>query len=335
MPDTSSPESRPPGGPSGADGSGTEGPGAALSPPGDQPPSGGTGDRDTASRSRVRAYYELTKPGIAVFVMMTAGVAYHVGAGGRVEVAPLFHTLLGTLLATAGALALNQYLERGPDAIMHRTRTRPLPSGRVRPRDALGFGLLLVLGGVAHLWATVGWLPALLTLTSALAYDLAYTPLKSRSYAATFVGALPGAMPALIGWSAATGQISLGALVLFGIAFLWQFPHVLALGWLLKEDYARVGFFLTPPSDPDGRRIGAQMVIFSAALLPLSLYPTPLGLTGPYYFGGALLLGIVILWWSLQARRDMTRARVRRLFFASLAYQPLLLGLMVVDTVPR
>lgn len=285
--------------------------------------------------SQVRAYYELTKPGIALFVMMTAGVSYYVGAGGAVSVAPLLHTLLGVLLATAGSLALNQYLERGADAIMHRTRSRPLPSGRLRPRDALVFGLLLLLGGVAHLATTVGWLPALLTLASALAYDFLYTPLKSRSYAATFVGALPGAMPALIGWSAATGGISVGALTLFGIAFLWQFPHVLALGWLLREDYARAGFFLTPPSDPEGRRIGAQMVIYSAALLPVSLYPTALGLTGAVYFGGALLLGGAVLWWSFRARRDMTRGRVRRLFFGSLLYQPLLLGLMVVNTLPH
>ena len=289
----------------------------------------------SASSSQVRAYYELTKPGIAVFVMMTAGVSYYVGAGGTVEAIPLLHTLLGVLLATAGALALNQYLERRADAVMHRTRARPIPSGRLRPRDALVFGLLLLLGGVAHLATTVGWLPALLTLASAVAYDLVYTPLKSRSYAATFVGALPGAMPALIGWSAATGQITLGALTLFGIAFLWQFPHVLALGWLLREDYERVGFFLTPPSDPGGRRLGAQMVIYAAALLPVSLYPTPLGLTGGIYFGGALVLGVVVLWWSFQARREMTRVRVRRLFLGSLLYQPLLLGLMVLDTVPH
>jgi heme o synthase len=294
-----------------------------------------TGTQAPQTPSQVRAYYELTKPGIAVFVMMTAGVSYYVGAGGEVGLVPLFHTLLGVLLATAGSLALNQYLERGPDAIMHRTRSRPIPSGRLRPRDALAFGLLLLVGGVAHLATTVGWLPALLTLASALAYDFLYTPLKSRSYAATFVGALPGAMPALIGWSAATGGISVGGLTLFGIAFLWQFPHVLALGWLLREDYARAGFFLTPPSDPEGQRIGAQMVIYSFALLPVSLYPTALGLTGAIYFGGALVLGGAVLWWSFRARQEMTRERVRRLFFGSLLYQPLLLGLMVVNTLPH
>jgi protoheme IX farnesyltransferase len=183
--------------------------------------------------------------------------------------------------------------------------------------------------------ATVGWLPAALTLASAAAYNLLYTPLKSRSYAATFVGAVPGATPALIGWSAATGELTVGAFTLFGIAFLWQFPHVLALGWLLREDYARAGFFLTPPSDPQGRRIGAQMVIYSAALVPVSLYPTPLGITGALYFVGALTLGGILLWWSFQARRVMTRGAVRRVFLASLAYQPLLLGLMLLDTVPR
>lgn len=282
---------------------------------------------------RVQAFYELTKPGIAGFVMMTAGASFYVGAAGRISLLPLVFTLVGTVLATAGALALNQYLEREVDARMNRTRTRPLPSGRLAAWEALGFGLFLIGGGCALLWLTVGILPAALTLVSAGAYNFVYTPLKSRSYLATFAGAIPGAMPALIGWSAATGEVTLGALVLFAIAFLWQIPHVLALAWLLREDYLRAGFYLTPPADPEGKIIGRQMILYSLVLIPVSLAPTFLAITGSLYLGGALILGLAVLWWSWRACMDMTRSSVRRVFLGSLAYQPLLLGLMLLDTI--
>jgi heme o synthase len=287
----------------------------------------------SAPPSRIRAYYELTKPGIAVFVMLTAGVSYYVGAAGVALFQPLVHTLIGTVVATAGALALNQYIEREVDARMRRTAKRPLPSGRLRPVEALAFGLILIAGGVVHLWITVGWLPAALTLASAVGYNFVYTPLKPRSYAATFAGAIPGAMPALIGWSAATGSVGLGGLVLFTVAFLWQLPHVLALAWLLREDYLRAGFLLTPPADSHGKVIGNQLILYSSALLPVSLTPTLVGLTGGIYFGGALVLGCVVLWWSVKARMAMSNGTVRRVFLGSLAYQPLLLALMVIDTV--
>lgn len=284
--------------------------------------------------SRLRAYYELTKPGIALFVMMTAGVSYFVGAGGSVRTLPLIHVLLGTLTATAGALALNQYLERDVDGHMSRTRSRPLPSGRLLPRNALLFGTGLVLAGTAYLWAALGWLPAALTLFSAVAYNFVYTPLKARSYMATLAGAVPGAIPALIGWSAATGTVSLGGLVLFAIAFLWQLPHVLALAWLLREDYARAGFLMTPPAGPAGRVIGRQMNLYTLTLIPVSLMPSLLSLTGAIYFWGALLLGLTLLVWTVRASLSMRRDLVRRVFLGSLAYQPLLLGLMLFDTVP-
>ncbi len=303
------------------------------------PPSGDVDDpparRAAGPRSsRIRAYYELTKPGIALFVMMTAGVAYFVGARGEAQLLPVIHTLVGTLLATAGALALNQYLEREVDARMVRTRQRPVPSGRLRPAEALLFGSTLILGGCGYLWLTVGGLPAALTLFSAFAYNFIYTPLKPRSYMATLAGAIPGAMPALIGWSAATGTVSLGGLVLFAIAFLWQLPHVLALAWLLREDYTRAGFLLTPPADPAGRVIARQMNLYTVTLIPVSLLPTLLQLTGYIYFFGALILGSVLLVWTMKAGRDMNRDAVRRVFLGSLAYQPLLLALMLVNTLP-
>lgn len=279
------------------------------------------------------AFYELTKPGITLFVVLTAGTAYYVAARGVVVGAELLHTLLGTLLGTAGALALNQYVERDVDALMVRTRTRPIPSGRMPAREALAFGTLLLLAGVGWLWVQVGWLPATLTLASAAAYLWLYTPMKSRSYLATLVGAVPGAVPALIGWAAATGALSLGAWVLFGIAFLWQLPHVLALAWLLREDYERAGFFLTPPTDPEGTRIGRHMVYHSVSLLFVSVFPTPLGLTGPVYLVGAVILGLAMLAGTGAAARKMTSRRARRIFLGSLLYQPLLLSLMLLDVV--
>ena len=283
--------------------------------------------------SRATSYYELTKPGIAGFVTILAGVSFYVAARGESDLLPMLNTLVGTALATAGALALNQYAEREVDALMTRTRTRPLPSGRMEPREALAFGALLLALGVGYLAATVGWLPAALTALSAAAYLLAYTPLKSRSYLATLVGAFPGAFPALIGWTAAVGRIELGAIVLFGIAFLWQLPHVLALAWLLREDYARVGFFLTPPTDASGQRIGRHMVYHSVSLLALSAFPTLLGLTGRWYLLGALALGGLMLGLTMAAASDMTRQRARRVFLYSLLYQPLLMTLLLVDTV--
>lgn len=282
---------------------------------------------------RLALYYQLTKPGIAGFVMITAGVSFYVASRGRAEVLPVLNTLLGTGVATGGALALNQYVERDVDAVMHRTRTRPLPSGRLAPREALAFGTALLTLGVGYLWGTVGWLPAVITAISAAAYLWVYTPLKSRSYLATLVGAFPGAFPALIGWTAATGRIDVGALVLFGIAFLWQLPHVLALAWLLREDYERVGFFLTPPTDPAGDRIGKHMVYHCVSLLFLSLFPTLLGYTGVVYLAGAVLLTGLLLTACVLAAMDMTRARARRVFLGGLLYQPLMLVLMLVDTV--
>jgi len=288
---------------------------------------------DPTSRSRVRAFYELTKPGIAFSAMLTAGVSYYVGAQGSVAWLPVLHTLLGTVLATAGALALNQYLERDVDALMFRTRTRPLPSGRLQPRDALLFGLLLVLGGTVHLWSTVGWLPAALTLASAAGYNLVYTPLKARTYAATFAGAVPGAMPALIGWSAAAGNVDLGALSLFTVAFAWQIPHVLALAWILRDDYARAGFRFSPPSDVDGNTIGRSIAISSAVLVAVSILPWLVGITGGIYLAGAAVLGLLFLSRCFAATREMSRASAREVFLGSLAYQPLLFGLMMIDTI--
>lgn len=280
---------------------------------------------------RIAAYAELTKPGIAGFVTITTGVSYVAGAGGFDPLLPLLHTLVGATLATAGALALNQYLERRPDALMRRTRTRPIPSGRISAGAALLFGCLLLGAGVGWLWATVGALPALLTLASAAAYDLVYTPLKTRSYVATMAGAIPGALPALIGWSAATGAVTVGGLVLFGIVFLWQLPHVLSLAWLLRDDYLRAGFLMAPPTDPEGRVMGIHLLLYSTLLIPMSVFPALLGIAGWIYLSGALALGLLLLGSSGFAAARLTHERARRVFLASLAYHPVVFGLLLLD----
>jgi protoheme IX farnesyltransferase len=277
------------------------------------------------------AYFELTKPGITAYVMITAGVSAAVAAAGRPGLMTVLHAALGTGLATGGALALNQYAERDVDAVMTRTRGRPLPSGRLSPRQGLALGVVLLVGGLAYLWVTSGWTPSGLAALSALAYLAVYTPLKRHSYAATLAGAVPGALPVLIGWTAATGSLAVGAFALFAIAYLWQLPHVLGLAWMLQEDYRRVGFKLIP--DGGARAIGTHMVAATLALLPASLAPTLLGLTGRWYLGGALVASLGLLAVAVATARDMSEESARKLFLASLVYHPVLLAFMFFDTV--
>jgi len=280
--------------------------------------------------SRLRAAYELTKPGITAYVMITTGVSAWVASRGSVGLVAAAHAVLGTGLSTAGALALNQYVEREVDSRMVRTRQRPLPSGRLTPAQAAAFGALLLAAGLGHLAFRSGLLPASLAALSALMYLGVYTPLKSRSYAATLAGAVPGALPTLIGWTASGASLGAGALALFAIAYLWQLPHVLGLAWMLRDDYARVGFKLIPGGG--GRGVGRHMVAATLVLLPASIAPTLLGYTGTWYLGGALAASAAFTWIAAGTARDLTDESARRLFLASLVYHPVLLGLMVVDT---
>jgi protoheme IX farnesyltransferase len=284
--------------------------------------------------SRLAVFYELTKPGIAGYVMVTAGVGYLVAAGGPADFLPVAWTLLGTVLSTGGALALNQFVEWELDALMERTRSRPIPSGRLGPKEAFFFGNLLTLGGIGLLFLTVGWLPAALTALSALSYNLVYTPLKKVSYVSTLAGAFPGAMPTLIGWSAATGSLSLDAGAVFAIAYLWQLPHVLSLGWLLRKDYARAGFYLIPRSDPEGRRIAWHITAFSATLALVGLVPTWLGITGTIYLVGMIVLGGGLLTLAVSTLKEdrLTATAARRVFLGSLVYHPLFLVLLLMDS---
>ncbi len=285
---------------------------------------------DASTSSRLRAFYELTKPGIAGYVMITAGVSAFVASRGEIPLSLALHTMVGTGLATAGALSLNQYVERDIDAVMVRTRGRPLPTGRVSPMAALAFGTLLLMGGLVYLGLALGALPALLTAASGLMYHGVYTPLKSRSFVATLAGAVPGALPMLIGWTAVTGVVDLGGLAMFAIGYFWQLPHVLGLAWMLREDYDRVGFKLVPPGG--ARAVGWMMILATAVLVPVSWTPSLLDYTGQPYLVGATVLGLAFLAAAVRAALRMSEERARRVFLASLLYHPLLLGLMLFDT---
>jgi protoheme IX farnesyltransferase len=280
-----------------------------------------------------RAFYELTKPGIAGYVMVTAGVSAFVASRGQLGVLTALHVMAGTGLATAGALALNQYMERDSDAVMVRTRYRPIPAGRVSPTTAFIFGSSLLLAGVVYMGLALGALPALLTILSAAAYHGVYTPLKTRTSLATLAGGVPGAMPTLIGWTAVTGRLDVGGLGLFAIAYAWQLPHVLGLAWMLRVDYERVGFKLIPPHDEAGKVIGRHMLAWLVLLVPLSGVPTWLGYTGWVYFGGALAASAAFVFLGVDAARNLTDRAARKVFFGSLLYHPVLLGLMLIDTV--
>ena len=273
----------------------------------------------------------LTKPRVLVMVLVTTLMGYDVGLTGSADYLRMIHLLIGTLLAAGGTLALNQYWERDVDARMARTRTRPLPAGRLQPLEALLLGAALTLLGMAYLAALVGTLVALVTAATAILYLFAYTPLKQRSALCTLVGAVPGALPPVAGWAAARGDIALDAWVLFGVLFLWQLPHTLSIARLYQDDYARAGGRVLPVIDPDGASTERQIVLACAALLAVSLLPSVIGWTGRIYLAGALALGLAFAGVGVaQAVVPSSRA-ARRLLLASLLYLPLLLGLLALD----
>ncbi|HEX7090924.1 MAG TPA: heme o synthase [Longimicrobiales bacterium] len=282
-----------------------------------------------------RDFVELTKPGITRLVLLTTGVGYYLAVRGAPDLAGLVHTLVGAGLVASGTNALNQYLERDVDARMLRTRARPLPSGRMRPREALVFASSISVVGLLYLLVLVGALPALLVGLSLASYAFVYTPLKRRTSLSTMAGAVPGALPILAGWVAGGGDLGPAGWALFAILFLWQFPHVLALGWLHREDYARGRLRMLSVEDPDGRATALQAVNYGVVLVPVSLLPSLLGVTGGTYLAGALVLGLTFLATGGLLLVRCTRAGARRLFFASVVYLPALLGLMVLDKIPR
>jgi len=266
-------------------------------------------------------------------VVLTAAAGFYLGSRAGVDLRLLLHTLIGTVLVAAGTNAFNQLRERDVDARMRRTRDRPLPSGRITPRAAGAFAGTISLAGVAYLALAVNLVTAGLGALTLASYVLLYTPLKRRTSLNTLIGAVPGALPVVGGWAAAGGEPDGAVLALFSILFLWQLPHFLALAWIYREDYRRSGLAMLCVEDPDGRRTGWMALLYAAALLPVSLLPTLLGITGALYFFGAVALGLAYLGASAAMTLAATAARAWRVFFVSIVYLPALLTLMVLDKV--
>ncbi len=282
-------------------------------------------------RTRLAVWSELIKARLTFLVLLTTLVGFYVGYEGAINYILLFHTLLGTALVASGAAALNQLLEWEHDAKMRRTEDRPLPSGRLRPETVLIFGGVCAGIGMIYLAFTVNLMTSLLGAMTFVSYLFIYTPLKRVTSLNTVVGAIPGALPPLMGWVAARGEISIAGWSLFAILFFWQLPHFLAIAWIYREEYANAGFIMLPVVDPQGHRTARQAVSHTLGLLPISLCPFLFKLTGPIYLIGALILGAGFLGFAIQFSRHLTIQRARHLFCASILYLPLLLGLMVFD----
>ena len=276
-------------------------------------------------------YIALTKPRLNFLVVATSAAGYYLGGPGIADLAPMVEAVAGTALVAGGAAALNQLYERDTDALMRRTRLRPLPAGRVAPADARIFGLALSLAGLLVLATRANWLSAALALATLVIYLVIYTPMKLRTPMATLVGAIPGALPALIGWTASHGSIASGGATLFAIVFLWQVPHFMAIAWLYRDDYGKAGFPMLPVIDPEGRRAGRQAVWYAVALVPVSLVPTLVGIAGSVYFTSALVLGTAMLVLAVRFSATRSEASARALFFGSITYLPLIWIIMIAN----
>jgi protoheme IX farnesyltransferase len=285
--------------------------------------------------SRANAYVALAKPDVSFLVVITTAAGYYMGARGPVNWLHLLHTVFGTMLIAAGTAALNHYAERDSDRLMRRTASRPLPSGVLKPRQALAYGIALSVAGAVYLYFAAGALAAGLGVATCLGYLLAYTPLKKRTVWATFVGAFPGAVPPMIGWVAASGRLDLGAWLLFAILFFWQFPHFHAIAWMYREDYARAGILMLPVVDREGSRTFRQILVTAVALIGVSLLPAIAGIAGVVYFFGSLVLSVALLQVCLWAASAKTNYRAKWLMHATVLHIPLLLGLMVYDKILR
>jgi protoheme IX farnesyltransferase len=279
----------------------------------------------------MRDYLELTKPRITLLILICTAVGYWFGCGVSFQWTILAHALLGTALLASGTSALNQWYEADTDAKMLRTCRRPLPAGRIKRRDGFAFGLLLSAAGFTDLWSGTNLLAAALGLFTLVSYLLLYTPLKQRSPACTTVGAIPGAMPPLIGYAAAAHRIDAGALALFFILFVWQFPHFDAIAWMYRDDYVRGGIRMLPVIDPDGEATARRVVICSFLLIPISLVPLFLGMAGGLYAAAAIAAGLGLLYFGARLGRERTLRRAHALLLATVFYLPALLGVMVLD----
>src|SRR5215212_2002364 len=278
----------------------------------------------------VRDYLELSKSRIVLMVLITTAAGYLFGAH-HVDPLLLVNALIGTALVAAGTNALNQYVERNHDAKMNRTRTRPLPDGRITPRAALVFSASISIIGTLYLGLTVNWLTAILGAFTLTSYIFVYTPLKRVSTICTIIGAIPGAVPPLMGWTAATGSLGVGGWIAFGILFFWQLPHFMAISWMYREDYGRAGFAMLSVRDTDGAAVGRQAIYYTLALIPVSIAPTLLGMTGLAYLVIASAAGAALLAMSIQFFFDRSMRRARTLFMTSNLYLLTVMLLLVVS----
>ena len=285
----------------------------------------------TAEKSWTAVFADLVKARLTTLVLLTTLVGFYLGLPGAMNFALMFNTLAATALVAAGASALNQFLEREYDAKMRRTQSRPLPSGRLQPTTVMIFGGVCSVAGLVYLALAVNLLTSVLGAVTLVSYLFIYTPLKRVTWLNTAIGAVPGALPPLMGWTAARGELTGEGWALFAILFFWQLPHFFAIAWIYKDEYAKAGFKMLPSIDPDGRRTAQQAVSNTLALLAVSLFPFVFKMAGTTYLVGAIILGAGFLWGAIQFSRQLTLARARQLFFASIIYLPLLLALMVWD----
>lgn len=285
----------------------------------------------SGTKARSAAYIELTKPRITFLIVLTSAAGFCLGSRGAVNYLTFTNAMIGIALLSSGIATLNQFIERDLDGLMRRTESRPLPSGRLLPSEALWFGIALTVTAEIYLALSVNMLTAVLGMTVIAGYLFMYTPLKTRTSLSTAVGAFPGAMPPLMGWAAARGEIDIAAWVLFAILFLWQFPHFLAIAWMYREDYGRAGIRMLPVVEPDGRVTGQQIILYALMLVPVSLLPWFLGISGRFYLFAALILGLLFLASSIRAAFSKSNQHARQLLLASVLYLPLLFGVMVLN----
>lgn len=281
----------------------------------------------------MKDYLALTKPRVTWLIVMSTAVGYYFGHSGFWSMWSVVHALFGTALIASGTAALNQWYERDADRQMRRTQMRPLPSGRLAPRNAFWFGTALAIAGALELGLGVNWLSSALGTATLFLYLFFYTPLKQRTWWSTTVGAFPGAMPPLIGYAAAANKLTVEAWVLGAILFLWQFPHFYAIAWMYREDYSRAGMRMLPVVEPDGESTVRQILLYSLLLIPISLLPKWLGMTGSIYMVGAIALGLLFLYSGIRVALDRTRTRARHVLLASVLYLPVLYALMVLDPI--
>ena len=282
-------------------------------------------------REKLAAYVELTKPRIAFMLVLTSAAGFYLGSTQGFNFALFTNAMIGIALLAFGVATLNQYIERKTDALMDRTARRPLPTNKILPNEALVFGIVQCAVAELYLLFLVNGLTAFLGLIVIVGYVLLYTPLKTRTSASTAIGALPGAMPPLMGWTSAADSINLGAWTLFALLFLWQFPHFLAIACMYKEQYAKAGIKMLPALEKDGKITARQIVVFSILMVPVSFAPFFIGMSGIYYLIGAAVLGAWFLWTSIEAARAKTVEKSRKLLLVSVLYLPIIFALMVFN----